>query len=50
MRAKTLKQGSVYSKNGYTVYYKGGYYYFSAFNNSDKFKTLREVKQKIKML
>jgi hypothetical protein len=45
--AKQFKNGYLYTKNGYTIYFKGGFYYFSAFNNCDKFKTLKEVKNKI---
>ena len=48
--ANQFKTGYIYTKNGYTVYYKGGFYYFSALYNSDKFKTLKQVKEKIKSL
>lgn len=48
--AKQFKAGYLYSKNNYSIYFKGGWYYFSALYNSDKFKTLKEVKQHIKNL
>jgi hypothetical protein len=50
MTTKQLKQGYLFSKNGYTVYYGQGRYYFSAFNNSSIHSTLHEVQQKIKSL
>jgi hypothetical protein len=46
--AKQFKQGYLYIKNGYSIHYKGGFYYFGAFNNSAKFKTLKDVKNHIK--
>lgn len=48
--AKQFKAGYVYTKNGYTISYTGGLYYFSALYNSGKFKTLKEVKDEIKSL
>ncbi len=48
--AKQFKIGYVYTKNGYTIYFKGGFYYFHALYDSDKFKTLKGVKEKIKSL
>lgn len=48
--AKQFKAGYIYTKNGYTIYYGQGRYYFSAFNNSNTFTTLKEVKQHIKNL
>lgn len=50
LTAKQLKNGYIYTKNGYTVSFFGGTYYFSALYNSDKFKTLKQVKEKIKNL
>jgi hypothetical protein len=50
MRAKQLKQGYIYQKNGYIVYYGQGRYYFNSFNNSSIHDTLKEVKQKINSL
>ena len=48
--AKQFKSGYIYTKNGYTIYFKGGFYCFHALYDSDKFKTLKEVKEKIKSL
>ena len=47
---KQFKSGYIYTKNGYTIYFKGGFYCFNALYDSDKFKTLKEVKEKIKSL
>jgi hypothetical protein len=46
--AKQFKAGYIYTKNGYTIYFSAGFYCFSALYNSDKFRTLKEVKQHIK--
>ena len=46
--ANQFKQGYVYTKNGYTIYFTNGYYIFSSLYDSDKFKTLGEIKTKIK--
>jgi hypothetical protein len=48
--AKQFKQGYLYTKNGYTIYYSQGRYYFNAFNDSHIFSTLKEVKAHIKQL
>lgn len=50
MTAKKLKAGHIYTKNGYTVYYGQGRYYFRALYNSEIFHTLKEVKEHIKNL
>jgi hypothetical protein len=48
--AKQFKQGHIYKKNGHTIYYGQGRYYFIAFNDSHTFSTLKEVKEHIKNL
>ena len=50
MTAKQLKQGMLFGKDGYRVWYGQGRYYFAAFNNTSIHSTLKEVKQKIKSL
>jgi len=50
MKAKFLKAGGIYSKNGYTVSYSAGSYYFSALYNSQRASTLKEIKDIIKNL
>lgn len=50
MRAKDLKAGKMTHRNGYTVWYGQGRYYFSALYNSAIFGTLKEVKEHIKNL
>ena len=47
---KQFKSGYIYTKNGYTIYFKGGFFYFHSLYDSNKFKTLKEVKEKIKSL
>ena len=45
MRAKQLKSGYVYSKNGYTVFYSGGMFRYLAFNQPNWCAdTLKELK------
>jgi len=48
--AKKLKLGSIYGKNGYRIYYAGGYFIYSCFeyDKRGKFKTLKELKVHMK--
>ena len=48
MTAKGLKSGNLYIKNGFVLWFKGGYYYANAFNYSGKEKTLTALKLNIK--
>jgi hypothetical protein len=48
IKAKELKKGAINSKNGWTVYYAGGYVY-SKLYFSVKFKTLKELKEFMKI-
>lgn len=46
MKAKQIKKGFVYFKNGYTVYYSGGLFRYSAFNVPNwSAETLTELKR-----
>jgi hypothetical protein len=48
VRAKELKEGNLYIKNGFVLWYKGGYYYANTFNYSGKASTLTALKLNIK--
>lgn len=48
MRAKQLKQGYVYIKNGYSVYYNAGRYFYTALYCNDSAYTLQELKRIVK--
>lgn len=46
---KMLKLGYIYnSGKNYTVYYSAGFIHYSAYMDSDKFRTIKELKQYIK--
>lgn len=46
--AKEFKNGYLYIKNGYTIYYSCGNYVLSYLYNCETFKTLNELKNKLK--
>lgn len=48
MRAKQLKQGYVYSKNNYSVFYSAGRYFYTALYCSESAYTLKELKRIVK--
>ncbi len=52
IKAEKLKAGWVYSRDGYTVFYSGGFFHFSTFEfeNQGKFRTIKEVINHIKSI
>lgn len=48
MKAKQLKQGYVYSKNNYTVYYSAGRFFYTALYSNESAYTLKELKRMVK--
>lgn len=45
---RELKKGFTYNRNGYTVYYQGGRIIFSTFGYSNRFSTLKEMRETVK--
>jgi len=48
--AKQFKQGYIYSKNGHTIWFGQGRYYFTALYENERFSTLKELKQYLKTI
>ena len=45
---KQLKANYVYNKNNYTIYFSGGYFYYSSWEYWTKEKTFKALKETVK--
>lgn len=45
IKAKQLKQGYIYNKNNYSIYYSSGRYFFNAIYINESAYTLKELKE-----